>query len=58
MALGPDPRLVWSRASSSANDSASSRSVRGRELGCRGVEVSQKLIRSYRMIKCRIGEAF
>ena len=54
MALGPDPRFVWSRAISFANDSASSRWSEI-ELVCRGVEGLQKLIRSYCMIKCKTG---
>ena len=42
---GPAPRCFWSRASSSASGAASSRCVRTRELGHRGVEVPQELIR-------------
>ena len=56
MAFGPDPRLVWSRASSSANEAASSRWSECRELGCRGVEVSQKLIRSDLMFNCKLDQ--
>ena len=52
------PASSGARASSSANDTASSRCVRARELGRRGVEVSQKLIRSYRMIKCKPDQLF
>ena len=57
-ALGPDPRLFWSRASSSANEAASSRWSEGGSWTDRGVEVSQELIRSDRMIKRKSDQLF
>ena len=48
---GPDPRLVWSPSQFLGQRSSFLSMVRGRELDCRGIEVSQELIRSDRMIK-------
>ena len=58
MALGPDPRLFWSPSQFLRQRLRFLSLVRGRELDCRGVEVSQKLIRSYRMFKSESEQLF
>ena len=58
MALGPDPRFVPDLSQFLRQRLRFLSLVRGRELDRRGVEVSQKLIRGYRMFKSEVGAAF